>query len=196
MHAMADDSSHSRATRRAALLDTLAGVFRERGYEGATLTELAAATGLGKASLYHHFPGGKAEMCDALIRAAVAEAQTRAFSHLRGGEPPAARLQQFLAGYSGYLEHAGGPCLLGVLAMGSARQSHGGRIAAQFRDWQADLARVFEDAGQKPKRAGRSAAEVFNTLYGAQMSAALLDDPRHVPRSLKRLARRLEKNLG
>lgn len=196
MQAMVDDSSHSRATRRAALVDTLSGVFRERGYEGATLAELSAATGLGKASLYHHFPGGKAEMCDALIRAAVAEAQSRAFSRLRGREPPVARLQQFLAGFTDYLEHAGGPCLLGVLAMGSARQSHGARIAAQFRDWQADLARLFEEAGQKPKRAGRSAAEVFNALYGAQMTAALLDEPQHVSRSLKRLARTLEKNLG
>jgi len=54
--------------RRDALLRQLGQVFRERGYEGATLTQLAAATGLGKASLYHHFPGGKAEMADVLVR--------------------------------------------------------------------------------------------------------------------------------
>jgi len=59
--------------RRDALLRQLGQVFRERGYEGATLTQLAAATGLGKASLYHHFPGGKAEMADVLVRDAIAD---------------------------------------------------------------------------------------------------------------------------
>ena len=37
-------------------------LFRQFGYEGVTLAKIAQATGLGKASLYHHFPGGKAEM--------------------------------------------------------------------------------------------------------------------------------------
>lgn len=184
------------ARKRAELLAALAQVFRARGYEGATLTELAAATGLGKASLYHHFPGGKAEMADALIRDAIAEARTRAFAHLQGPEPPAQRLQRFLSGYGDYLEAANGPCLLGVLAMGSARRVHGKQLAAQFSEWREALAALFEEAGQKPKRAARSAAEVLNTLYGAQMTAALLDDPKHLNRSLKRLARSLEKTLS
>lgn len=184
------------ANRRAGLLDPLAQVFRERGYEGATLTELAAATGLGKASLYHHFPGGKAEMADVLIRDAVSQARALAFARLHGPEPPAERLQRFVSGFADYLEAAGGPCLLGVLAMGSARAVHGEPMAAQFREWRDALAGLFEEAGQKPKRAGRSAADVLNTLYGAQLTAALLGDPKHLTRSLKRLARSLDKTLG
>lgn len=194
---MADTTSTPRTgvRKRAELLAALAHVFRERGYEGATLTELAAATGLGKASLYHHFPGGKAEMADALIRDALAQARARAFAHLQGPEPPAQRLQRFVRGYGDYLEAANGPCLLGVLAMGSARRVHGEMLAAQFSEWRDALAALFEEAGQKPKRAGRSAAEVLNILYGAQMTAALLGDPKHLSRSLKRLARSLDKAL-
>lgn len=37
-------------------------LFRESGYDGVSLAQIAVATGLGKASLYHHFPGGKVEM--------------------------------------------------------------------------------------------------------------------------------------
>ncbi len=44
------------------LITILDDVFRRRGYEGATLSVLSRACGLGKASLYHHFPGGKDEM--------------------------------------------------------------------------------------------------------------------------------------
>ncbi|MFL0093331.1 TetR/AcrR family transcriptional regulator [Tenacibaculum maritimum] len=42
-------------------------VFRAKGYEGASLNELAAASGLKKASLYHRFPGGKKEMALAVL---------------------------------------------------------------------------------------------------------------------------------
>lgn len=42
-------------------------LFRQLGYEGVTLSKISEATGLGKASLYHHFPGGKAEMAEAAL---------------------------------------------------------------------------------------------------------------------------------
>ena len=43
------------AHRRQELEDRLARVFLDYGYEGASLSRLAAASGLGKASLYHHW---------------------------------------------------------------------------------------------------------------------------------------------
>jgi AcrR family transcriptional regulator len=39
-------------------------LFRQFGYDGVTLSKISQATGLGKASLYHYFPGGKAEMAE------------------------------------------------------------------------------------------------------------------------------------
>ncbi|WP_163777781.1 TetR/AcrR family transcriptional regulator, partial [Proteus mirabilis] len=47
---------------RADVLPVLAEVFRAHGYEGASLALISAATGLGKGSLYHFFPGGKEQM--------------------------------------------------------------------------------------------------------------------------------------
>lgn len=184
------------STRRTALTSQLGQVFRERGYAGATLTQLANAAGIGKASLYHHFPGGKAEMLEVLLRDAMTEAQSRAFARLAGGGTPGERLQRFLDGYADYLRHGNGPCLLGVLALGSARGPYGERLAGQMRDWQAMLVRLFEEAGHKPKRAARSAAEVLDALYGAQLMAALVDDPGHLRRAFKRLSRDLERLLG
>ena len=178
--------------QRDTLIRQLGLVFRERGYEGATLTHLAGATGLGKASLYHHFPGGKAEMAEVLMRDAIANAQRLAFSALAAPEPATQRLQRFVAGFGRYLEESGGPCLLGVLAMGSARSAHGERIAAQVRDWHAALARALEEAGHKPKRAVRGASRILDLLYGSQMVASLLNDPKHQARALKRLLRCLE----
>ena len=43
------------------LIEIITEVFIDKGSEGATLTELSRATGLKKASLYYHYPGGKKE---------------------------------------------------------------------------------------------------------------------------------------
>lgn len=49
------------------LMQGLISVFRAKGYDGASMTDLAGATGLKKASLYHRFPDGKKEMTTAVL---------------------------------------------------------------------------------------------------------------------------------
>ena len=54
------------------IVDRLFAVFRDRGFEGASLADLSRATGLGKSSLYHHFPEGKEQMAQAVLERATA----------------------------------------------------------------------------------------------------------------------------
>lgn len=49
------------------LLDKMLDVFRNNGFEGSSMQDLADATGLKKPSLYHRFPGGKEEMVFAVL---------------------------------------------------------------------------------------------------------------------------------
>lgn len=49
------------------IIDRLIKTFRSKGYEGASLAELAKSTGLKKASLYHRFPNGKEEMAKVVL---------------------------------------------------------------------------------------------------------------------------------
>ena len=44
------------------MLDRLMNLFRDKGFDGASLADISTATGLGKSSLYHHFPNGKEEI--------------------------------------------------------------------------------------------------------------------------------------
>ena len=48
-------------------LNTLTGLFRDRGYDGTSLSLIMKATGLVKASLYHRFRGGKEEMAETVM---------------------------------------------------------------------------------------------------------------------------------
>ena len=50
------------SSSKAEVLDRLMDTFRRDGYDGASLAQWSAVTGLGKSSLYHHFPGGKSDM--------------------------------------------------------------------------------------------------------------------------------------
>ena len=68
---------------RADILPKLAEIFRKRGYEGASLSEIGAATGLGKGSLYHFFPGGKPEMAESVLAEVDAWFEGNIFAPLR-----------------------------------------------------------------------------------------------------------------
>jgi AcrR family transcriptional regulator len=176
---------------RERLLDALGDVFEARGYDGATLSLLSAATGLGKASLYHHFPGGKADMAAALLRERVARLERLAFSRLQGSLPPEVRLAEFIDGFREYVQDGQRTCLLMVFRAGTADSQHGETIAGQYADWQGRLAATFTESGQKPKRAERSAASLLASLYGALVVAQLIGDPAGFKRQAKRLKRSL-----
>ncbi len=173
----------------------LGDVFESRGYDGATLALLSAATGLGKASLYHHFPGGKADMAAALLRDRVALLERLAFSRLQGSLPPAVRLAEFIDGFREYVEDGQRHCLLLVFRDGTAGAQHGDTIAGQYADWRQRLAATYAEAGQKPKRSERSADELLGSLYGALVTARLSGDPSQFKRQAKRQAKRLKKAL-
>lgn len=188
---MADHASPARRSARADLLAALTDVFRTMGYDGATLTLLATATGLSKASLYHHFPGGKAEMAAVLLRDAVAELERTAFSRLSTDQPADEQLRAFVDGFSEYVGRGERRCLVAVLAEGSAGAAHGATIASQFEEWTHRLAATFEASGYKPKRAQRAAADLLAGLYGGLQLAALQKDPAVFRTQAKRLRKRL-----
>jgi len=68
--AKADSSKHYQ-TRRAAVIKAAAGVFREKGFEGASLDEIGAAAGVDRASLYYYV-GNKKELFDEVVLEALA----------------------------------------------------------------------------------------------------------------------------
>jgi len=71
------DASHlsrrerERLVRRLAMLDAALSVFGEKGFEGATLDEIAERAEFGKGTLYNYFPGGKDELYRSLFEERV-----------------------------------------------------------------------------------------------------------------------------
>lgn len=150
------------------LLGRLSDVFREVGYEGASLTLLSAATGLQKASLYHRFPGGKEQMAAEVMRRAETWLGEQILTPLRGDGPPAARIRGMLRRVEEF--YAGGrqSCLLNML---SSPLGHTGPFAPLIREaftaWIDALAAVLRDAGFDARTARFRAQRAIMLLQGS-----------------------------
>ncbi len=181
------------------LVEQLLCVFTQRGYDGATLAHLAAATGLSKASLYHHYPGGKPEIATMLVRYAISRAQRLAFSHVGGSESPRKRMLKFLLGFEQYIVENGTNCLLAIfIHHATANQEIEQQqqlIYAQFNDWHLALSALFASAGYKDKKATRSAHELMSSIYGALLNAKMHNSPELFTCAIERLCKSLGKQL-
>lgn len=171
----------------------LYSTFRKVGYDGATLVALSQATGLGKASLYYHFPGGKQEMAEELLRSSVAELNQLAFKHLgKKKKKPSERLQRFLSGFSEYVSQGQENCLAAVFVLGGARTKFQDPIKQQTESWLVQLSNAFSDTGLSDKKAHRKSLEMLTSLYGALCIARMLDDPGVFQQTVTRLNKALE----
>lgn len=177
---------------RSQLLAVLSDVFRHRGYEGATLAELARAAGLGKASLYHHFPGGKSDMANEVLKACAADLDRRAYRKLRKKGPWNARIAAFVKGFSGYVDDGARNCLMVSLTASGGEAILSREIARYSAAWLDELTDVFAESGLPKKRAARSAKELLGRLYGALAIAQMLNKPKAYRQAIKRLSDQLQ----
>jgi TetR/AcrR family transcriptional regulator len=81
--------------RRAQILDRAERLFAEHGYHGAALADIARAAGLGNAGLIHHFPG-KASLYRAVLERVAAELDALLAAALVEAQDPGARLRVFV----------------------------------------------------------------------------------------------------
>src|SRR6478609_1681958 len=77
---------------REGLLDLVVGVFNERGYEGASMEDLAKASGFTKSTFYHHV-SGKEELLRMAVSRALDALSAALDQTVEGGGSPVEQLQ-------------------------------------------------------------------------------------------------------
>ncbi|MDP4021610.1 TetR/AcrR family transcriptional regulator [Methylobacterium sp. NEAU 140] len=174
-----------RGRERAEAVAALAEVFRTHGYEGASLSAITAGTGLGKGSLYHLFPGGKAEMAAAVLAEIDAWFEAAVFAPLRDGPDAAAAIRRMLRETDAYFRSGGRACLVGAFALDGTRDRFAARIGGYFAAWRAALAQALARAGRDA--AADRAEHAVLAIQGALVLARALDDPAVFGRALARL---------
>jgi TetR/AcrR family transcriptional repressor of lmrAB and yxaGH operons len=163
-------------TNRADAVPALAEVFREHGFEGASLSMLSKATGLGKGSLYNFFPGGKEEMMDAVLADIDQWFATTIFSPLEQARDPAATITAMVKDVTAYFQSGGRVCLIGSMCLGSSGDPFSSRVRSYFSRWISALAHCLE-AGHLPSSlAMHLAEETVSGIQGAIVLARALSD--------------------
>lgn len=165
----------------------LFSLFRQYGYDGATLSKISAATGLGKASLYHHFPGGKDDMVASILDHSESWLQENVLQLLASEGNPQARLQKMCDRINDL--YAGGtqPCLLAILGAGTGRKVFHDRVKAVLTAWIEAIANVLIESGIDETLALKRSQDALIAIQGALIVSQSLDDATLFLRTIQRL---------
>jgi AcrR family transcriptional regulator len=160
-------SSRERMVQSAALL------FRERGIEATSFSDVIDHSGAPRGSIYHHFPGGKAQLAEEATRWAgdfTAYALTKALAE----DDPVAAVRKFAAFWRGQLRdsdcRAGCPVAAAAVA-GSETAGAREAAGAVFDDWSREVATALKRQGVPAKRAASVATTVIAAIEGALIMA-------------------------
>lgn len=156
----------------AAMLDALS----TRGYHGIGLNELLANAGAPKGVLYHHFPGGKAELAMAAV-ATVGDQLGATLDKVlaRTGGDPVAAITAWMAAAQKLLATSGFErgCPLATVALETTPEDLALRaaLADGFAGFRSRLAAVLATAGVAEEKAASLAALIVSAYEGALLQA-------------------------
>ena len=176
---------------RSDLLPILTEIFREYGFDGASLSVLSKQTGLGKGSLYHFFPGGKEEMASAVLADIDAWFATHIFAPLYQAPTTQAGVRQMLEAVERYFHSGQRMCLMGVFALGSDKEQFAVQVNRYFTAWVDALADALARSPAHAKMAREAAQDAVGSIQGALILARGLGQPALFTEALRRLERRL-----
>ena len=145
-------------------------LFRERGYSGTGLREINAHSGVARGAIYHHFPGGKAELAQEVIRLAGTDVSDP-LEELARTADPVSTLAAFVTGWENHVrEHdfSAGCAIAAVVSETQDDEPQLTQVAAEaFGRWQAIFAASLRRAGVSAARARRLATLAVSAVEGA-----------------------------
>jgi len=166
-----------RIAERADVIPVLAELFREYGFDAASLSLIGQRTGLGKGSLYHFFPGGKEEMANAVLDEIDGWFEIHIFKPLRENPDPVAAIGDMLTATETYFWSGRRVCLVGAMALAETRSLFRERINRYFAHWAEALAGALHRTGRDEAQARTDAEEMLAQIQGGLVLARALDDP-------------------
>ena len=162
-----------------------AELFRERGYYGTTMAQVADACGLLKGSLYHHFPGKEALAIDVLERTHSHFYENIFVITRHDAEDPKVTWEAMLQAIEDYFLETRG-CLMAAIGLEVSNDEP--RFRSLIQHFFAEWVEVFSDLlapiyGRK--KAITQAQDLVIQIEGAVMWLHICDDPAPLKRIRK-----------
>lgn len=172
----------------------IAEVFREHGFAGASLSAITEATGLGKGSLYNHFPGGKDQMGEEVLAHVDGWFETQVYAPLRDTADPRAAIAAMCDAVDAYFRSGRRICLVGAFALDATRDRFASAVQDYFLRWIDALAAALEKGGVPDAR--MLAETTVAGIQGALTLSRALNDPGVFMRQMQEMRARLNAALA
>ncbi len=172
----------------------LTTIFRRYGYEGTTLSKISEATGLSRASLYHHFPKGKEEIAAAVLQHVSQWFVQAVFAPLQAKGEPSERIGAMCRSICEFYHDGQEACLLALLSVGEAGDLFHAQLQGALNAWIERLASVLVETGLSEQDARMRAEDGIAQIQGALVLVRVLNDTAPFERTLDCLPRRLLKS--
>ena len=147
--------------------ESLMQVFRQVGYEGASLEELAKAAGLRKSSLYHRYPGGKKEMAEEVLKYANNWIRENVTSVLQAEGDPDKRLKKALEAIDELYKGGRRACIIRALSMDTGLDLFSKLISEAFEDLLSGFTKLLSDMGYSKRESVRHTENIIIMIQGA-----------------------------
>jgi len=178
---------------RTRMIQSAALLFREKGVEGTALSEVIEHSGAPRGSIYHHFPGGKAQLTEDATRYA-GEYVARVIEKV-GRDDPVLLVRAFVEEWRSVLRETDCQAGCPIVAVSvDADQSAAVRQAAgeAFETWQRTCADALASRGLEQARAESLAALMVASVEGA----VVLCRAQGTSEPLDRVGNELERLIG
>jgi TetR/AcrR family transcriptional repressor of lmrAB and yxaGH operons len=169
------------------VLDRLLSEFRDKGYEGASLAELSAASGLKRSSLYHYFPRGKEEMAEQVMAHLDRQLAAELYLPLHSSLSPARKLSAMLDTIDAFYEGGRKACLYERLCASVDRARFRRPLREAFATWMDAVERLCVEAGLAKAVARARAEDLVVRVEGALIVCVGTGDHGVFARTIKEL---------
>ncbi|MGB5821185.1 MAG: TetR/AcrR family transcriptional regulator [Saonia sp.] len=173
------------------MLQGLMSVLRAKGYDGASLMELANAAGLKKASLYHRFPGGKKEMAAAVLTYVEEWVHKNIYEVLIDQDlTPKKRLVQALDNIRTLYHNGEAICIFRALSMDTGMALFGEQIKAGLQQWTDAFTQLGTDIGLSASEAKQMALQTLIDIQGSLIVSKAMGTTDIFENALKKISKR------
>ena len=167
------------------LTEALMSILQSKGFEGASLNDMAKATGLQKASLYHRFPGGKNEIAIMVLQFVHAWIKDHIYLVLtEKGVAPATKLQRAIQHIRQLYQNGEKSCILNALSLDSGLIVLGDEISKAMQLWIDAFTALGIEQGFTTAQAKARARQSLVLVQGSLVLAKGLGDPAHFHKAL------------
>lgn len=159
------------------VLRILSREFRVWGYDGSTLSRLSQATGLVKASLYHHFPKGKQDMAAAVLDYVGQGLVAQVIEPMHKPVSVDWLVKELCVNLAAFYQNGQLSCLIDIFSMGSAKALLGDQVKANVQTLVDEISALLE-RGEVPPDVARARAEhAVVVVQGGLIVSRALDRP-------------------